>query len=483
MFKTLTSKFTFFFWFIFIIANIPIYFLGSVYFKDILKTTESEKIALMLRTLTPIIAFNISFNQDERLKQILNSILDENDIKIVALHYTNKDKKIIITKKSFQDREIFIYKDIISDPFSKNNIATITINYSSEHINNLHIKIIKSLFFISIFALVLFFLFFLYFKGELNALKKIASALLIYSDTQRIEPLKLKNKNAEITTIANVATEMMVRISLHVKELQTFNQELKEQVKQKLQTVKKQELILIHQSRQAAMGEMLESIAHQWRQPLNIIGLASANLETQHAFGIVDDENFKEKMNIISLNINYMSDTIDDFRDFLNPAREVKHFSPYSSIQEVFTILEAQLKNNSISYTLNIDKLINFSGVENEFKQVFFILINNSRDAIKSLSEKQQEKEKYILVTSSIQEKRATINIEDNGGGVSKEIINSIFDPYFTTKFASQGTGIGLYIAKNIIETRMQGSIKVENTKDGCCFSIILPINTITNEG
>ena len=151
---------------------------------------------------------------------------------------------------------------------------------------------------------------------------------------------------------------------------------------------------MTQQSRQGAMGEMLESIAHQWRQPLNIIGLATANLETQYAIGSLEKKDFHEKMEIVSLNINYMSDTIDDFRNFLNSERDMITFSPQRSLEDVLTILNAQLKSNKITHTLISNCNLHFYGVENEFKQVMFILFNNAIDAIKlQMEEKIIEKE------------------------------------------------------------------------------------------
>lgn len=259
------------------------------------------------------------------------------------------------------------------------------------------------------------------------------------------------------------------------EQLKSFNEELEKRVKEEIEKQQNQERLMIHQSRQAAMGEMLESIAHQWRQPLNIIGLATANLETKYAIGSLDKNDFHEKMEIVSLNINYMSDTIDDFRNFLNPQRDMITFSPQKSLEEVITILKAQFKSNKITNTFTSNCNLNFYGVENEFKQVLFILFNNAIDAIKlQMKEKVIEKGNIAITISSIDNK-GIIEISDNGSGVDTDIIDSIFNPYFTTKSHSHGMGIGLYIAKNIIETRMKGSLSVENTQEGSCFRIVLP--------
>ena len=167
-----------------------------------------------------------------------------------------------------------------------------------------------------------------------------------------------------------------------------------------------------------------------------------------------------------------MSNTIDDFRDFLNPERSPVVFNPKETIEAVYDILAAQLENNKIKVQIKSDEAITLYGIENEFKQVIFILLNNSKDAIKGMQKNFDNFQGEITITLTRKESRSVITVCDNGGGIKEDIIHSIFDPYFTTKFASSGTGIGLYIAKNIIESRMGGKIKVFNTKRGCCFSI-----------
>ena len=247
-------------------------------------------------------------------------------------------------------------------------------------------------------------------------------------------------------------------------------------LKEATKKLHEKEEMMIAQSRQAAMGEMIESIAHQWRQPLNIIGSATANLETEYTLGLMDEKKFHNIMEIISLNINYMSETIDDFRNFLNPDKKVKNFNPKESIQAIFTILEVQLRNKKITYILKSNDNLLFNGVENEFKQVLLILLSNTQDAIKMQIEKKCIEKGEIIISLSSQDNQGIIEICDNGGGIDIDKIDSIFEPYFTTKSNEKGTGIGLYIAKNIINNRMKGSLSVKNTESGCCFTITIPL-------
>ncbi|MDD5717162.1 MAG: PAS domain-containing sensor histidine kinase [Sulfuricurvum sp.] len=267
------------------------------------------------------------------------------------------------------------------------------------------------------------------------------------------------------------------------EQLESFNSELEKRVKEEVEKRQKQERLMLHQSRQAAMGEMLESIAHQWRQPLNIIGLATVNLETQYAIGSINDKDFHEKMKIISSNITYMSHTIDDFRKFLHPERETIVFHPSKSIEEVLEILSAQLESNNIATELEMNGTLDFYGVENEFKQVLIILLNNAVDAIRMQIQEKKIVQGKITIVLSCQDDCGLVEVCDNGGGISDTIIDNIFNPYFTTKHDAYGTGIGLYLAKNIIESRMKGSLRVNVIDSGSCFTIKAPlVNTSDNE-
>jgi len=328
------------------------------------------------------------------------------------------------------------------------------------------------------FSIIIFTLVFFYIRHDLIALRKIADSFQRYLLKKEIEPITQSGRLKEISTIAKVANQMFINMAEHVEKLKSFNHKLENRVKEEISKQQNQELMMIHQSRQAAMGEMLESIAHQWRQPLNIIGLATANLETEYELGLMNEKNFHEKMNIVSLNINYMSDTIDDFRNFLNPNTEMNYFNVQKSINDVLAILNAQLKNYMINCSVEVDSDIQIYGVTNEFKQVILILLNNSKDAIKIQMDKNNITKGSINILLKSQNNNAIIALSDNGMGIKTDIIESIFNPYYSTKSNLNGTGIGLYVAKNIIESRMNGKISVENTKTGCCFSMSLPLKS-----
>lgn len=470
MHNTLTSKFTFFYWVTFFSIVIPFYFFGTFYMKDILKTTEHEKVQLLIKTLKPAIAMSLSFNQESEIKKILETITKESNIVSVTLNSEGLRK--VFEKEEKKRVESHTYTTSVQDPFKSQDIATLRVVHSYESLGKLYEKINSVLLFIFVFAFFIFIAFYISMKKELNALKTIADAFSNYKNAKHVKIIQTKSQTVEIKTITSTANEMIQNISSYLISLERFNTELEKKVQEKVEKLRSQEKMIVHQSRQAAMGEMLESIAHQWRQPLNIIGLSCASLEMEHDLGIKNDENFKEKMQIISKNINYMSNTIDDFRDFLNPDRKASCFNPKKTIEEVCDILEAQLTNNNIRVTILANKELELHGIENEFKQVVFVLINNSKDAIKSLQKNFENFQGEIEISLWQKNKNTVVSFCDNGGGIKEDIIHSVFDPYFTTKFASSGTGIGLYIAKNIIESRMQGSITAKNAKNGCCFTI-----------
>lgn len=286
----------------------------------------------------------------------------------------------------------------------------------------------------------------------------------------------------ELKKVQKSLEENLQLLEQQRQELELFNEKLEEKVQYEVEKQQSQEKVMLHQSRQAAMGEMLESIAHQWRQPLNIMGLAIANIETQLAVSDIDKSELSKKLEAIAHNISYLSDTIDDFRNFLNPAADDYEvcFIPNRSILEILRILEAQLKYSKINIVTNFTKdEFYFQGVENEFKQILFILLNNSIDAIKKSMTDKKINEGLITIVLEDEENQGIVKVIDNGGGVDEEIQGKIFEPYFTTKHKSSGTGIGLYIAKNIIETRMKGDIKFSPAEGGSCFSIELPIHKI----
>ena len=241
-------------------------------------------------------------------------------------------------------------------------------------------------------------------------------------------------------------------------------------LKRIMEKQKEQEQILIHQSRMAAMGEMIGNIAHQWRQPISTISLLIQDINDAYDYGDLDKEYLKDFSAKTLKQIKFMSETIDDFRDYLRPDKTMKPFSLVESVNNSIKIMEATLKNNDVKVTFEHGEDVIVPGYKNEFSQVLLNIFKNVKDEI----ELRDIKEGKLMISLKGKGDKAELIIEDNAGGIPEEIIDKIFDPYFSTKEEYGGTGIGLHMSKNIIETNMNGSIRVENTGSGARFIIEL---------
>ena len=216
--------------------------------------------------------------------------------------------------------------------------------------------------------------------------------------------------------------------------------------------------MLAQQAKMAAMGEMLENIAHQWRQPLSSISTISTGIKIQYEYAEVNKEDVIKSMNTIATTTKYLSQTIDDFRDYFNPQKVPTYFNLKNIFEKVSDLLEPQLHLKNIQLIKDIDDVYIF-GMENEFLQVIINLLNNSKDEFET---KEFEK-KYIFIDTKVTEDEVSVTVKDNAGGIDEKIIDKVFEPYFTTKLKSKGTGIGLYMSKQIIEKHMKGLISVSN--------------------
>ena len=248
-------------------------------------------------------------------------------------------------------------------------------------------------------------------------------------------------------------------------ELQETNQSLEQKIKKALKENTKQLEILQQQSKLASMGEMIGAIAHQWRQPLNELGLSIQNLKYDFKDGAINEEFIDNFIDYNKKIIMFMSKTIDDFRNFFRVDKEKKEFNVKETTKSVLTMLSAQLKNHNIEAEIDGDEFA-YKGLQSEYKQVILNIINNAKDALI------ENRTKNPKVEINIKDKKVTI--KDNAGGIPKDIINRVFEPYFTTKEQGKGTGMGLYMSKMIIEENMGGKLSVENADDGAVFMIDL---------
>jgi signal transduction histidine kinase len=294
-----------------------------------------------------------------------------------------------------------------------------------------------------------------------------------YTIDKHSEPFKSDNANTEIKTITSSANKMVETIDNYRAQMEQINIELENRVESEITKHREKEQLLIHQSRLAAMGEMIESIAHQWRQPLNIIGLALADINMKRVLGLDKNDEFEKNNTIINNNLAFMSNTIDDFRNFFNKEKASVSFDPVQPINEIFNLLGEQLHYANITYFIDKKCDEEIFGVANEFKQVILNIVNNAKDAIKSKPNYSGGK---IEVTLHCDESHLYVDVSDTGGGVPSAILERIFEPYFTTKLHSKGTGIGLYMSKVIIEQHFKGTVSVRNSDDGAIFTLTMAL-------
>jgi len=258
-------------------------------------------------------------------------------------------------------------------------------------------------------------------------------------------------------------------------ELRTLNDTLEKNVADKTSKIVEQERLLFQQARMSAMGEMIAAIAHQWRQPLNALGIMVQDVKLEHDQNGVSDEYMSTFKQRSMDQINFMSKTIDSFRDFFKINKEKVDFDVTETILDVVRLLRPQFASSGIFIIVNADKKQKVNGYPNEFMQVVLNILNNARDAL--IDKKPQTPQ--IIIDVSEKAAFCVITIADNGGGLDKKIIDKVFDPYFTTKGPDKGTGIGLYMSKTIIEVNMDGLLSVRNKEDGCEFTIKLPLSSI----
>ncbi|MFA7572023.1 MAG: HAMP domain-containing sensor histidine kinase [Sulfurimonadaceae bacterium] len=250
------------------------------------------------------------------------------------------------------------------------------------------------------------------------------------------------------------------KVNSHTKSLTHSNFELQQKIKEEIAKNEQHNKILLHQSKMAAMGEMISNIAHQWRQPLSAISTAASAMKLQKELKILSDETFDYSYNMIMKNSEFLSETINSFRDFFALDKEKSDFDLEETINRNIDLINNRLIENNIKLHTHFEKNITLFGYKNEFMQVIINLLNNAIDALKVKSIKEN---KIILIQTYTLDNQAIVVIHDNGDGIKESIKDKIFEPYFTTKHQAQGTGIGLYMTQEIIVNHMNGNIKSFN--------------------
>ncbi|KAB7887343.1 PAS domain S-box protein [Poseidonibacter ostreae] len=297
--------------------------------------------------------------------------------------------------------------------------------------------------------------------------EEVKNALSNNLDYFKHEPYRIFHKNGDIKWVLDY-TVMKKDENEKVTHFIGYITDITEQ--------KKQQDIIFQQTKLASMGEMIGNIAHQWRQPLSIISSIATASKIEKELDILSNEDFYKHMEIINKNTQYLSETIDNFRQFIKANREISDFNLTNTIKSFLNVVHSSIIKSDLKVVLDLDDNIIMQNYQNDIIQAFINIINNSIDAF----EQSSKDEKYFFITSRKEDEKILIKIKDNAGGIDEKLIKKVFEPYTTSKYQSLGTGLGLNITYNFIVEGMKGKIVVENSnyiyKDkkykGCEFTI-----------
>ena len=254
------------------------------------------------------------------------------------------------------------------------------------------------------------------------------------------------------------------------KKMLELNETLEDRIRYEVQKNREKEQQLIEQSRLAQMGKMISMIAHQWRQPLNAISFHSSGLELKAQLGTLDMETIVELSQKISSNTQHLSQTIDDFRNFFKPEKTEVQTSLTQIIEAVLKIVGSSIEAQKIKIIEKLEAKSSFYSYPNELQQVILNILQNAEDALIE----NNIKDPYIKIDTYCENLNYILTIKDNGGGIPDTIIKDIFNPYFSTKLEKDGTGLGLYMSKIIVEEHCAGKMSVQNDEDGAIFTLRL---------
>lgn len=251
-------------------------------------------------------------------------------------------------------------------------------------------------------------------------------------------------------------------------KLEVLNVSLESRIRDEVAKNREKDVMVIQQGRLASMGEMMRSITHQWRQPLNNLGLILQSLPVTVRHDETEAQEVRESVKLSMGIIEFMSHTIDDFRNFFKEERQKSEFAVMDVVRRVEVMVAASLYDKDISMAIQGDNEVRVLGYPNEFAHVLLNLINNARDVLVERKVPQPN----ISVCSYGQDGKAVVTVCDNGGGIAEEHLDKIFDPDFTTKETAKGTGLGLYLSRVMVERHMGGRLTVRNVGAGAEFRV-----------
>ena len=440
--------------------------------KDIQTYISDMKGYYILNFKNPVKEFGFEFGRDYRIyydfpilkdfyktnNHIFSKISNENIIEARKVYFT-RDKYIVVTKIAPVD----LFKQNASNYMNKlilfillvtigiTLITTILVKKLTQPIEQLTIiarKIAAS-------------------KGDKSYDIKIESNDEI-GELAKAFKIMLKSLSASKKEIEKFASNLEKEVEKKTKELQKINENLQHIVDEKVNEIRDKEKLILQQSKMAAMGEMIGAISHQWRQPLNSLALNIQILEDLAEEDQLDEKKVHEFVEKNMQTIQFMSQTIDDFRNFFRKDKSIENFSVKEAIEKTISLQKAQLEDHNITLHTDLEDVY-IKGYKNEFMQIILNLISNAKDAIEEKRLEVGDFKGLINIEAKEDKENVIIKISDNGGGIPEDIKDRIFEPYFTTKEEGKGTGIGLYMVKEIVE-RMHGDIELVNIENGAEF-------------
>ena len=483
---SLIVNLSFFLTFFFLVIIVFLTLANATVTKQNLKASEEEKIATIVNTIMPIVALNLSFGFQDATVDIINSLPRGNKnilgarilgIKQSVLHASFQDEKYTAVFEN-QSRDHFHYSADIHDPVTQEPLGMLQIAYSNLYYQKIVSDYQRFLLMTMIPVGLAFMLFQALFYRKLLPLKELSKKLEKFQPGQPNDANIIQRSGQdEVTVINNSAALMIAKIKEYTDTLNDLNHNLEKKIKIEVAKNREKDQILITQSRQAALGEMIGNIAHQWRQPINALGLIIQDIEDAYEHKELTDFYIRGSIDQSMDLITHMSDTIDDFRNFFIPNKDKSYFLINDAVDNALKIVGASLANYEIRVEQSIQEHLHIYSYKNEFTQVIINIMNNCKDAFKTVES--QLKLIEIKAYRDEQNREIILNISDNAGGIDSAIMEKIFDPYFTTKHKDQGTGIGLYMSKAIIETNMKGFLQAENISGGARLTIRLPFDAV----
>jgi len=380
--------------------------------------------------------------------------------------YDLKDKTDVIIKDKTDQFELYYPINIA------NNIWWLKLGFTKEELyKNLKALIIFG------FLMVVFFVFVLFLIVGQILKKPLESISLLTEFSSNLdekigEQIDIQSSIKEIKDLSNSLNHLSVKLfqnqeimSKQNLDLQNFNQKLEKRVEIETQKNRQKDALLLKQARMVALGELISNIAHQWRQPLNIISIGVQDLEISYELDELTDEVLEDNVSAIMEQIGYLSSTIDQFRNAIQSEYSKSDFKLDYIIEQTIIMVSSEFDTQNIKFNLNLQKNLEcYNKSIQSFSQVLTTIFHNSKDSYQKFTDQEN---RIINISLFVKDNKNIIEICDKAGGIDTKIIDKIFDPYFTTKHQSQGIGLGLYFAKMLVEHDFGGLLLAENRDGG----------------